>query len=380
MRKGAASKTLVFGLALTFILATEILVIGAQASPKWRAQWHKTVEAAKKEGRVNIHIDYTATPVLDAGVFQKAFPGIRVVGFPGRSSEIRIMAERRAKKYIADVNIAGVTQNYPNLYNAKTLAPIKPALILPEIIDESRWWQGRHRYADPENQYVFIFLGIPQSGSLSYNSNLVNPKDFKSYWDLLDPKWKGKVETRDMRSPGSGGGALRFFYHNPQLGPKFIEGFFGGMDVTVFRGFRQGLDWLARGKFALCFGCRGADRARRQGLPVASFRPTWKEGAAIVAHYGTIALMDKAPHPNAAKVFINWFLSREGQLTLQKSLAAAENNAPDSLRIDISKDDIHPSSRRKKDVKYMEMFTPGRMNMGPPLKVFEKALAEAQRK
>jgi len=96
--------------------------------------------------------------------------------------------------------------------------------------------------------------------------------------------------------------------------------------------------------------------------------------------YGTITLMDRAPHPNAAKVFVNWFLSREGQISLQRSLARAEDNAPDSLRVDIPKDDIHPSSRRKEGVKDMEMFTPERMKMGPPLQVFEKALAEAQRK
>jgi iron(III) transport system substrate-binding protein len=355
-------------------------ILLAEEKPKWQAEWGKTVELAKKEGQVTVYLDYTAGPVLDTGVFQKSFPGIKVVGVPNRNSEVRLSTERRAGKYVADVNIAGITENYPTLYNAGILDPIKPALILPEVLDESRWWQGKHRYADPKREYVFLFLGIPQSGALSYNSNLVNPMEFKSYWDLVNPKWKGKIEARDMKAPGAGRGALRFFYHNPGLGPEFIRRLFATMDVTLFRDFRQSLDWLARGKFAICFGCRGADRAKLQGLPVDSFGNVWKEGAALVAHYGTITLVNRAPHPNTAKVFVNWFLSREGQITFQRALAKSEDNAPDSLRVDIPKDDIKPDSRRREGANYLEMDTPERMDMGPALKVFDEALAAAGRR
>ena len=352
-------------------------IVTATEKPAWQVNWEKTVAGAKKEGRVNVYIDYGAAPVLDAGVFQRAYPGIKVVAVAQRRSEVRITAERRARKYIPDVNIAGITQNYPNLYKIKALDPIKSALILPGVVDEAKWWQGRHRYADPKKEYVFIFLGIPQFGSLAYNTDLVRPEEIKSFWDLLNPKWKGKIEARDMRIPGPGGGALRFFYNNPQLGPKFIKGFFGGMDVTLFRNIRQGTDWLARGKFAICFGCGGVDRARTQGLPVEKLG-LMKEGAGLVAQYGTISLMNKAPHPAAAKVFINWFLSREGQLTLQTALANMQEGVPDSLRTDIPKDDIRPLDRRMEGISYVEMFSPERMNMRPALNVFLEAVAEAK--
>ena len=78
-------------------------------------------------------------------------------------------------------------------------------------------------------------------------------------------------------------------------------------------------DWLAQGKFALCLGCRDSDRARKQGLPVDDMDMVdWKEGLPISPGGGSISLIKGGPHSNAAKVFINWFLSRRGQIALQK--------------------------------------------------------------
>ena len=149
------------------------------------------------------------------------------------------------------------------------------------------------------------------------------------------------------------------------------------MAVTLFRNIRQGTDWLARGKFAICFGCGGIDRARTQGLPVEKLG-LMKEGAGLVAQYGTVSLMNRAPHPDAAKVFINWFLSREGQLTLQTALANMQEGVPDSLRIDIPKDVIKPQDRRMEGISYVDMFSPERMNMRPALKAFLEALTDTE--
>jgi iron(III) transport system substrate-binding protein len=333
--------------------------------------------AAKKEGRLNVYIDYSASSLIDSGAFQKEFPEIKVFSVPNRNSLVRISAERRAGKYIPDVNIAGITHNYPDLYNAKALDPIKSAFILLEVIDESAWWQGRHRYADPEGRYVFIYLGFPQEGSLSYNTKLVNPKEFRSLWDFVNPKWKGKIAVRDTQARGPGGGALRFFYAHRELGPEFIRRLYGTMDALVFRDQRLAMDWLATGRVAICMGCGNTEREKAQGLPVDEFGPM-KEGAGLVAQYGTIALMNQAPHPNAAKIFVNWFLSREGQLALQKALAKApESAAPDSFRTDIPKDDVARANRRLEGVKYLEMFTPERMDMRPVIKVASEAIAQA---
>ena len=168
---------------------------------------------------------------------------------------------------------------------------------------------------------------------------------------------------------------MKFFYYHPELGPKFIRRFFSEMDITLFRNIRQAVDWLATGRFAMCFFCRGTEilKAQKQGLPVDEFG-FMKEGAALTSQSGTVSLVNKAPHPNAAKVFINWLLSREGQLTVQRVLSA------NSLRVDIPKDTVAPLGRLVKGFKYIEVETPERRSMRPIVKVFEEALAEADKR
>jgi len=81
-----------------------------------------------------------------------------------------------------------------------------------------------------------------------------NPSEFKSYWDLLQPKWKGKTVSLDPTAFGMGV-TLQFFYYHPDLGPPFIKKLYGDMQITVSRDPRQMTDWLSAGKFSLCIRC-----------------------------------------------------------------------------------------------------------------------------
>lgn len=350
-----------------------------QAKPDWQAEWERTVQAAKKEGRVHLYVfgGQSSLPI-EAGVFQKRFPEIKVVMVSGDPVP-RILAERRAGKYLADVAIGGATTPY-NLYLAKGLDSLKDAMILPEVADESKWWQGRHRYLDPERKYAFMFIGHPQAGGIYYNTQLVNPKEFQSFWDFLNPRWKGKIQSRDIRAGGTGTANMKVFYYNPKLGPQFVRRLYTETDITLFRDRRQGVDWLATGRFAICFFCTRSDvgLAKRQGLPIEEFGPM-KEGVGLTSSSGNMGLLNKAPHPNAAKIFVNWFLSREGQLTLQREYSKAMVSASNSLRIDIPKEMIPPDERLKDGVSYIEVEIPERMSMEPILKVYNEALAESKK-
>jgi iron(III) transport system substrate-binding protein len=347
----------------------------AQTKPAWQAEWEKILEAAKKEGQLAIYISGYEENLPD---FQKEYPEIKVMPITGRGSQVgqRLLAERRADKFLADVVSAGGVTTYQQLFPAKVFDPIKPALLFPEINDVTKWYQGRHHYADPENQYIFSYVGTATYGSVSFNTKLVDVKDFKSYWDLLNPKWKGKIISRDVRVPGPGSGNARLFYYLPDVGPSFIRKLYGEMDTTLFRDYRQGSDWLAVGKAAICFFCE-VDVSKQQGLPVDTFGPgVFKEGAGLVQQFGTLGLVNRAPHPNAAKVFINWLLSRRGQIALQKNMLKTENPT-DSLRIDIPKDEIPILQRRIDNVKYLDTSRPEWQEMKPILDVMNEALKAA---
>ena len=350
----------------------------AETRPAWQEQWEQIVQGAKKEGQVTVYVHSTYAPALTSGEFEKAFPDIKLVVVSGVENDLerRFTAERRAGKYLADVFMVGVLRSN-DFMQAKYLDPIRPILLLPEVVDESKWWQGKHHYSDPEKRYLFRYVASAQLGQISYNTQWVRPKELASFWDFLNPKWKGKILTRDIRLPGTGGSALRLFYNSPELGPEFVRKLFAETDVTLFRDRRQGLDWLAAGKFPICFWCEGVEKAATQGLPVGMFG-RMKEGAGLSAGQGILTLVKQAAHPNAARIFINWFLSRDGQLNFQKALGKADEGSPDSMRIDIPKNDVDPKSRRIDGLKYVD--TEQWQDMKAILALVNEALAQAGKK
>jgi iron(III) transport system substrate-binding protein len=215
---------------------------------------------------------------------------------------------------------------------------------------------------DDEGQYLFAFneAVVP---FVTYNKKLVAPAEIKSYWDLLSPKWKGKIVAMD---PAMGGGVdalLVFLYYHPELGPEFLRRLLSEMDLTASRDSRQIVDWLAVGKFALGVFTTPSrsdfDVAKTQGLLVDWFTPkSLREGAGTNASNGTVGLINRAPHPNAAKLAINWLLSREGQMAYEKYKFGS-----DSLRIDIPKAPSY--SRRVEGVAYVQTDSPARMDREP---------------
>ena len=362
------------GLVATFLFFTSFLVpqLEAAETSSRQSQWEATLEAAKKEGKVNVYM-YRYGKVLD--IFRSDYPEIQPFLLTGSGAQIitKIMAERRAGKNLADVIGLG-TSNYRILHlQAKMLEPIQPALMLPEVTDESRWFGGKHRYLDPDGKYVFAYLANASYAQLYYNTTLINPKEFSSYYDLLKPKWNGKIVALDPRSKTEMGGTMQFLYYNPELGPAFIKQFFGNKAITFSRDARQMIDWLGQGKFAICFGCSGALKAKNQGLPIEIFETSrWKEGGTFSVGGGTLSLPNQSPHPNAAKVFINWYLSRKGQMALQK--LGDPDEPPNSARTDIPKDEVLPQHKLLAGGRYFDVTQPQFEDLEIAFKVAAQAM------
>src|SRR5262245_16358446 len=168
-------------------------LFAADAKPEWQATWEKTVAAAKKEGKLNFYVGrYGTEPLLNE--FRKEFPEIKLVTVNGAGNTLgtRIIAELRAGHVVADLFSGGANTNYEILYEGKALDSIKSTLILPEVLDETKWFEGRHRYTDPEQRHIFVYIANPSSSGFYYNTTQASSKEFKSYWDLVSPKWAGK--------------------------------------------------------------------------------------------------------------------------------------------------------------------------------------------
>ncbi|MEA2659476.1 MAG: hypothetical protein QOF64_2072 [Candidatus Binatota bacterium] len=327
---------------------------GAETTFGSEQEWERTVKTAEQEGQVVV---YKIAHDSEWLAFQKRFPKIKVVLISGNAAQIqqRLLAERRAGKFLADiVRLGGGTST--SLYKAKALDPIAPALLLPEVKDASKWLDGKHHYNDIDSQYVFVYAAFPLH-LLGYHQKFVDPQSLTSYWDLLDPKWKGKITLKDPKEPG-GQSPLLFMYYNPQLGPDYLKKLFSVTGPTLVRDDRQQTDWLAAGRFPLTLTSKATDveEAKRQGLPVDvldghAFK---KDGVGLEAGGTMLALVNSAPHPNAAKVVINWFLSREGQMAVQKT--GVNDPGQNSLREDIPKEHLPASLQRQKGVKYVRLW------------------------
>jgi len=367
---------------LLFSLFSLSIAHAAETKPNWQSEWERTVQAAKKEGALSLYM-YQGEGELAAmaQLFQKKYPEINVTVTPGRGNTFapKIMAERRAGKYLVDAYIAGATTAYEVFYRAKILDSVRAALILPEVIDESKWWLGQHHYIDAENRYIFVYLGNV-SQYVSYHTKSVEPGEIRTYRDFVQPKWKGKILSRDPKISGSQRIGLRGFYHTPELGGEFIRRLYGEMDVTLTQEIRQATDWLANGKFAICFFCSEILKVKAQGLPVEEFRTAqWKESRAISAgNMGSIAMPSQPPHPNATRLFVNWLLSREGQTALQRA-TNTPYNSEESLRTDVPNDMVRSDLRRVDGVKYFLVDKPEYIDMAPIYDIVEKAMAQKRK-
>jgi iron(III) transport system substrate-binding protein len=305
----------------------------AQVQVNWKADWEATRRVAEKEGRLNIYgakgIDQQR---LYSAVFQQTFPKIKVNYTPGRISEIisRIMAEQRAGIRQADLVLGGTDILLGTLKAKGFLQPIRSVLILPEVLDTSAWFQRKLWFADTEDKFVAMWRAVPYTAAC-INTNLIKANELKSYWDLLNPKWKGKIVSQDLRI-GSARNQMYAIYVREDLGPKYLTRLYSEMDMTISRSLPQISDWIAGGKFAIALGGIECQDMTAKGLPVA---PIHLEGlAAVGAGTDPAAFLASAPHTNAAKIFLNWILSREGQNQFQR--LTREN----SLRVDIPKEGI----------------------------------------
>ncbi|MBM4296691.1 MAG: extracellular solute-binding protein [Deltaproteobacteria bacterium] len=360
---------IVFVIFVSDVHAAQSDAVGAN----WQAEWERTIKAAEQEGELSY---YSLGEIGFLSEFEKRFPRIKVKVVQGKGNEllVRIMAERRAGKFLADVARIGNTSPYA-LYQAKALQPIGGAFILPEVKDESRWWSGKHQYIDADSKYIFVAVGSVSVNIAAHNSELVAPAELASYWDLLNEKWRAKIVVMDPRFGGYGRSGARAVYYHPQLGGEYLRRLFSEQVVMVSRDYTQAINWLAQRRFSLLLFGNGDDvlQAKAQGLPVNVIdTAAWKEGGNLEPGAFTLAWLDKSPHPNAAKVFLNWLLSREGQLAVQR-----DGGVNDSLRIDIPKNDVKPMARRKEGAKYMVTWKTEWMDSEPMQKVVNQALSKA---
>ena len=293
----------------------------AESKPAWQAEWDKAVAAAKKEGKLVAAIPASAELRKAIGeIFPKRFPGIELElsNARGPSNAGKIAAEHAAGVRDFDLLISGTSTPF-NLLNAGILEAAEPLLILPEVKDPKRWFGG-HIWLDNAKKFIYAFQ-VYQSENIWHNPTLMKPEEVRSYDDLLNPKWKGKIGILDPRSAGAGTATWAFFLKIK--GEEFLKKL-AAQEMFLSRDQRQLADSLAKGKTAVTIGLTYYTFAPfiKAGLPVKPL-PDMKEGTYTSCGSSAISIVKGSPHPNATKVFINWLLTREGQELYGKAMGQA---------------------------------------------------------
>jgi iron(III) transport system substrate-binding protein len=327
----------------------------AQSTPDWKVEWEKVQAAAKKEGKVVVWgpPGAEARKALSEG-FQKSFPAIEVeyTGASGSKVAPRLIAERRSGQYLVDIHIGGTTTMLESLLDSRVLDPIPPALILPEVIDPRRWWQGRLDFSDREGKYNLVFSTNVKT-PVAINPQLTKKDLLRSYWDLLSPQWSGKIAMRDPLTAGPGLATATFWYAQPGLAKEFIHKFFTQQKVVFSRDDRQMLEWVARGEHLIAVAPSElqATGLRSKGLPIELVRAEqFKESSYLTAGFGSVVLINRAPHPQASRAYLNWLLSREGQTEWSRSSGYV------SRRLDVARDHLDPALIPQEGVSYQPNY------------------------
>ncbi|HUR71067.1 MAG TPA: extracellular solute-binding protein [Candidatus Limnocylindrales bacterium] len=293
----------------------------AEIKAPWQSEWEKTVEAAKKEGKLVAAIPASAELRKAIGeVFPKRYPGIELdlTNARGPSNAAKIAAEHAAGVRDFDLLISGTSTPF-NLLNAGILEPAEPLLILPEVKDPKRWFGG-HVWLDNAKKFIYAFQ-VYQSENIWHNAAMMKPEEARSYDDLLLPKFKGKIGILDPRSAGAGTATWAFFLKIK--GEEWLKKL-AAQDLFLSRDQRQLADSLAKGKVAVTIGLTYYTFSPflKAGLPVKPL-PDMKEGTYTSCGSSATSIVKNSPHPNATKVFINWLYGKEGQEIYGKAMGQA---------------------------------------------------------
>ncbi len=277
--------------------AAGLALAGLPARAQRPADWDKVIAAAQKEGKVLLY-----TGAVGAGFhhvvgrfFEKRY-GIKVDVLEARASELRerIRTEQAAGRFLGDVSHNGATTTTLQI----PAGTFQPHGGLPNAANLLPGFK-----ADELRAPIFTLIY-----GILVNTNLVKPgEEPKSWKDLLHPRWKGRILSDDMRALG--GGSVFFFATTDKFGREFHDKL-AQQNIQFSRDLKGSERRVARGEFAIWIPQVFSNYPLLKGLPVKLVIP--QEGATYIAY--EVAMLKNAPHPNAARLYMDFFLSEEAQL------------------------------------------------------------------
>jgi iron(III) transport system substrate-binding protein len=257
------------------------------------------IDAARKEGQV---VYYTSTdlPVAEklAKAFETKYPGISVR--VERTGAERVF-QRIGQEYSSNIHAVDVVNSSDA---AHFIVWKRDGILLPYVPEDVARFPAEHRDADGQYASFRVFLSI-----IAYNTDLVKPEEApKSFADLLDPKWKGKIVKAH---PGYSGTIMTATYQMQRdLGWSYFEQL-AKQNIMQVQSSADPPKKLNLGERAVMADGNEYNifELKEKGRPVEPVYAT--EGSPLIV--GPNGIFKSSPNPNAAKLFQSFCLSREAQ-------------------------------------------------------------------
>jgi iron(III) transport system substrate-binding protein len=282
-------------------------------------EWERTVTAAGQEGKVVIAIPLGEAYPRVVANFQKAYPTIKAETFSIHTRDFmaRFRQERSAGQVLWDVLIGGPDSDIYGAGQQGLWDPVLPELLLPEVRDNSKWRDGLEAaFSDKQKTFAFNYVRRITEG-FYVNRAHVSEAELPSVDGLRDPGWAGKITWHDPRGVGAGVNAGLLYLL--RYGEKALRELWTNQRIVVVRDQRQLIEWTVRGRHPIAAGLierelKATFHPHGLGLNV---HPLPLAGL-VAANPGSnsVVLVNKAPHPNGRRVFVNWLLSQKGQAAI----------------------------------------------------------------
>jgi len=325
------------------------------------AGWDQVVASARQEGTVFLGIPPGPQyqPAITAA-FGKAYPGIKVetANLVGATFSARIAQERAAGQYTFDAWIGGAGVDIYNLVHDGVFDPLKPEIMLPDVLDDSKWLGGSFdgRFGDLTKKFSFNF-GASQTEAAVVNRDFIPESTLSKFDDLWKPEFKGKIVWQDPRQSGSGVNVAAIVLK--VYGEQKLRDLWTTQQVTIATDERQMANWVAQGTHPIGVGLvrnRGLDLLKEQGVGKNILSVFFSIPLSAPAAHSLLAI-NRPPHPNARKLMLNWILTQDGQTVLSKAVST------NSARLDVPIVDPNTEVPRDKETldSQAEAFAPLRV-------------------
>ena len=299
-------------------------------------QWARFKEAGKKEGKVVVAgppFPNLRQAIVQA--IQKDY-GITVeyLGLPSGEAQVRLEREAKAGKLTIDAYLSGPGYTFTPADQQLIFEDAAKLIVDPAVLTPSAWRDGAPRILKPvpgapPDFHPGLMGADWVMTDLFVNRTLVQPNVIRSWKDLLKPEYKGKIVSHDPRVGGSGGATLAYLWS--LFGEQYVRDLYVDQGVTFTVDYRQLGEWVARGNYpvGLSLVQTIVEPLRAANLPVERIFPEDGPGTTL-GGFSCLFKIRGSSNPNAAAVFLNWMLSKDGQEMWEKEMLET------SLRTDVA--------------------------------------------